>query len=139
MRSGVPLIVNGRLPRAGAMVGAPDLLVLMGDGYVPVDVKLHGTRKDSARGAVWVSSLTEPARRWKQVGLSDATGSMENDGLQLAHYTRMLQALGLHTGDNYLMGGIIGSSDYSDLGGRSVAGRLVRADRATEGHLLRQR
>ncbi|WP_121034268.1 ribonuclease H-like domain-containing protein [Terracoccus luteus] len=117
MHSGVPLIVNGRLPRAGAMVGAPDLLVLMGEGYVPVDVKLHGTRQDSARRAVWVSSLAEPSRRWKQVGLSDATRSMEDDGLQLAHYTRMLQALGLHAGDDYVMGGIIGSSDYSDLGG----------------------
>lgn len=117
MRSGVALIVNGRLPRAGAMVGAPDLLVRMGEGYVPVDVKLHGTRKDSSRGSLWVSSLAEPARRWKQVGLSDATGSMEDDGLQLAHYTRMLQTLGLHAGDDYLMGGIIGRSDYSDLGG----------------------
>ena len=117
MRSGAPLIVNGRLPRAGAMVGAPDVLVRLGGGYVPVDVKLHGTRKNTTRGSLWVSSLAEPSVRWEATGLSDAGASVTGDGFQLAHYTRMLQQLGFHAGDEYLVGGIIGQSDYTDLGG----------------------
>ena len=34
----------------GPKLAAPDVLVLMGDGYVPVDVKLHGARDNAARG-----------------------------------------------------------------------------------------
>lgn len=117
MRSGAPLIVNGRLPRAGAMVGAPDVLVGLGDGYVPVDVKLHGTRRNTTRGSLWVSCLADPCVRWAASGLSDAGASVAGDGFQLAHYTRMLQELGFHAGDDYLFGGIIGQSDYTDLGG----------------------
>jgi predicted RecB family nuclease len=117
MRERVPMIVNGRLPRAGTMAGAPDVLVRIGDGYVPVDVKLHGTRKDAVRTGLWVSSLTEPSERRRVKGLSDAGWSVEGDGFQLAHYTRMLQHLGFHAGDEYLIGGIIGQSDYDDLGG----------------------
>lgn len=117
MRSGAPLIVNGRLPRAGAMVGAPDVLVRLGEGYVPVDVKLHGTRRNTSRGSLWVSSLTDPCVRWQATGLSDAGASVTGDGFQLAHYTRMLQQLGFHAGDDYLVGGIIGQSAYTDLGG----------------------
>ena len=117
MRERVPMIVNGRLPRAGAMAGAPDVLVRIGDGYVPVDVKLHGTRKNAVRTELWVSSLTEPSQRRRVKGLSDAGWSVEGDGFQLAHYTRMLQHLGFHAGDDHLIGGIIGQSDYSDVGG----------------------
>ena len=117
MRSGAPLIVNGRLPRAGSMVGAPDVLVRLGEGYVPVDVKLHGTRRNTTRGSLWVSSLADPSVRWQATGLSDAGASVTGDGFQLAHYTRMLQELGFHAGDDYLVGGIIGQSDYTDLGG----------------------
>lgn len=117
MRSGAPLIVNGRLPRVGARVGAPDVLVRVGEGYVPVDVKLHGTRRNTIRGSLWVSSLDDPAGRRQVGGLSDAGGYVEGDGLQLAHYTRMLQALDLHPGTGHLIGGIIGQSDFTDLGG----------------------
>ena len=117
MRSGAPLIVNGRLPRAGSMVGAPDVLVRLGEGYVPVDVKLHGTRRNTTRGSLWVSSLADPSVRWQATGLSDAGASVTGDGFQLAHYTRMLQELGFHAGDEHLIGGIIGQSDYTDLGG----------------------
>lgn len=117
MQSSAPVIVNGRLPRAGAMVGAPDVLVRLGEGYVPVDVKLHGTRKNATRCSLWVSSLAEPSARRKAIGLSDAGWSVEGDGFQLAHYTRMLQKLGFHAGDDQLIGGIIGQSDFSDLGG----------------------
>ncbi|MDC5696513.1 ribonuclease H-like domain-containing protein [Intrasporangium calvum] len=117
MRERRPVIVNGRLPSTRPKVGAPDVLVLMGDGYVPVDVKLHGTRNNAKRGSLWVSSLDSPSDRWLQSGLSDASASMENDAFQLSHYTRMLQTLGLHAGDDLVVGGIIGQSDYTDLGG----------------------
>lgn len=117
MRAGAPVIVNGRLPRVGSMAGAPDVLVRVGDGYVPVDIKLHGTRKDAARRSAWFSSLGEPARRRRITRLSDAGSHQESDGFQLAHYTRMLQHLGLHAGEDHLVGGIIGQSDYSDVGG----------------------
>ena len=117
MREQAPMIVNGRLPRAGAMAGAPDVLVRIDAGYVPVDVKLHGTRKNAVRTGLWVSSLTEPSQRRRVKGLSDAGWSVEGDGFQLAHYTRMLQHLGFHAGDDHLIGGIIGQSDYSDVGG----------------------
>lgn len=36
--------------------------------------------------------------------------------MQLAHYTRMLQSLGLHAGGR-LLGGIVGTSDFSDISG----------------------
>lgn len=116
MRERVPLIVNGRLPRAGAMVGAPDVLVRMGEGYVPVDVKLHGTRKNARRSSAWVSDLADPTVRRQVPGLSESTWSVESDGFQLAHYTRMLQRLGFHAGE-HLVGGIVGQSDYTDVGG----------------------
>ena len=65
MRAGAPVIVNGRLPRTGSKAGAPDVLVRFGTGYLPVDIKLHGTRSDSARKTLPVSTLAEPATiRW---------------------------------------------------------------------------
>jgi predicted RecB family nuclease len=117
MRDGVPVVVNGRLPRVGARVGAPDVLVRLGDGYVPVDVKLHGTRKPAARRASWVSSLSAPAERRLVGGLSESNSHLEHDGMQLAHYTRMLQELGFHAGPGHLVGGIVGASDYGPEGG----------------------
>ena len=117
MRDGAPVIVNGRLPRDGARMGAPDVLVRVGDGYVPVDVKLHGTRKNAVRTSAWVSSLARPATRRQVRGLSESTHGVEGDGFQLAHYTRMLQGMGFHPGEDRLWGGIIGQSDYSDHGG----------------------
>lgn len=117
MRNGIPVIVNGRLPRVKARVGAPDVLVRLGAGYVPVDVKLHGTRTPAARRSVWLSPLDDPAELRLVEGLSEAHGHLEKDGIQLAHYTRMLQELGLHAGDAHLVGGIIGSSDFeADVG-----------------------
>ena len=118
MRRGVPVIVNGRLPRVKARVGAPDVLVRMRSGYVPVDVKLHGTRTTAARRSVRLSPLDDPAAISEVEGLSDAYASLERDGIQLAHYTRMLQELGLHAGETHLIGGIIGSSDYEAETGR---------------------
>ena len=63
---------------------------------------------------------------------------MENDAFQLSHYTRMLQTLGHHVGRD-LVGGIIGQSDYTDLGGGPWLVAWYDLGTPPEGHLLRQR
>lgn len=117
MRDGVAVIVNGRLPDVGPRTGAPDVLVRVGDGYVPVDVKNHGTRSEAKTRTAIVSTLDAPADLHPVAGLSDSGAHREDDGVQLAHYTRMLQELGCHAGDEHLIGGIIGNSDFTPEGG----------------------
>ncbi|WP_242607874.1 recombinase RecB [Xylanimonas ulmi] len=117
MRAGAAVIVNGRLPDVGPRTGAPDVLVRIGIGYVPVDVKNHGTRSEAKTRSATASTLDAPAALRQVGGLSDAGTHRESDGIQLAHYTRMLQDLGLHAGDDHLVGGIIGNSDFTPEGG----------------------
>ena len=117
MRRRVPVIVGGRLPNTDTRKGAPDVLVMTVDGYVPVDIKSHGTRNDSPRKSLMVSSFGTPAQRHSVKGLSDSWDRWYDDGLQLAHYTRMLQELGFHAGDGHLIGGVIGRSEFSEFGG----------------------
>ena len=42
---GDEVIVNGRLPSTGRRAGAPDVLIRVSGGYLPVDIKHHHTRK----------------------------------------------------------------------------------------------
>ena len=107
MERGAPLIIGGRLPvdEAAHRAGEPDLLVrsdaldatAAGNGYLPVDVKHHGTlrtkRSEDADGAV-TSSLESLF-----LGPYDPDAELESqwrwpDLLQLAHYRRMLEACG---------------------------------------------
>jgi predicted RecB family nuclease len=107
MGRGVPLVIGGRLPvdDTAHRVGEPDLLVradaldpsTTGLGYLPVDVKLHGTlqpkRNVDADGAVTSSVET------LFIGPSDPDKDLEpkwrrDDLVQLAHYQRMLEACG---------------------------------------------
>ena len=107
MERGAPLIVGGRLPvdEAAHRAGEPDLLVrsdafdttAAGNGYLPVDVKHHGTlrtkKNENADGAV-TSNLEALF-----LGPSDPDAELEAqwrwpDLLQLAHYQRMLEACG---------------------------------------------
>ena len=116
--SGAPLVLGGTLPDdiAGGRSGKPDILIKVDGGYLPADVKHHKTIEAAARKAMRVSSLANPgivldAER------STTADYYYNDCLQLAHYTRMLQACGLHAGHESLIGAILGKSSITLAGG----------------------
>lgn len=111
MESSTPLILGGWLPDdvAGCRVGRPDILVKVDGGYLPADVKNHRTVKPAKKMAKILSSLAEPTVWWEAAQLT-ATPHHYEDGLQLAHYTRMLQACGFHPGEDRLFGAILGTS-----------------------------
>ncbi|MBS4754237.1 PD-(D/E)XK nuclease family protein [Nocardioides sp. zg-ZUI104] len=117
---GADLILDGRLPDAGGRSGAPDVLVRVPGGYLPVDVKNHQTVAASRKQTVLLSTASAPAARFEVAGLSNKGGRWEDDAFQLAHYNRMLEDLGLHPGDGH-WGGIIGTSDLAAQTGGEVA------------------
>ena len=98
--AGAPLVLGGRLPDdlVGRRTGRPDLLVRVDGGYLPGDVKLHGVTQGAGAAsdpARW-SPLEQP---WPAAASADATLRLKadrehDDGLQLAHYWRMLEHLG---------------------------------------------
>ena len=77
-------------------------------GYLPADVKHHRTIQPAKRASKLVSSLGNPTW-WGEPGCT-ATSYHFEDSLQLAHYTRMLQACGFHSGKDRLFGAILGTS-----------------------------
>lgn len=115
------VIVAGTLPTVNGRSGRPDLLVRVDHpdgtaaGYVPVDVKAHrhlGAEGETEKGALF-SPLHRPAPRRATAHPTfreRAAGGRFSDVMQLAHYTRMLQELGYHPGDEWLLGGVIGNS-----------------------------
>lgn len=112
LRTQVPLVLGAQLPPdpAECRTGHPDVLLLDGDGYVPVDVKLH-TLTTTARGSAYCSSLEQP---WREQAAEVPTtgyrpGREHDDALQLAHYWRMLERLG-HASSGPARGGIIDRS-----------------------------
>lgn len=123
MDARVPVIIGGRLPDTGSRRGAPDLLVALDDGYVPVDIKGHITfspsRAKNPHRAGWVSvsRLRDPATRWAVRGGSNRGGHASDDCMQLSHYVRMLESLGRAPAcaDGPVWGGIIGTSNLSGL------------------------
>ncbi len=124
MCAGVAVIVGGRLPDINGRVGAPDVLIQHGGGYLPVDVKFHRTMKPAGpTKSVSVSALASPTHRYQHGGFSNTASHWRDDTMQLAHYTRMLQGLGYHptsapgsdSAPQLLIGGIIGTSDLTDL------------------------
>ena len=138
MAAGADLVVGGRLPDddAGGRLGRPDVLLRVGTGpdgvagrYVPVEVKWHlGTEKRAKRTAS-VSSLVSPTARVEVEGRAPRTRQRFDDLLQLAHYTRMLQACGFHPGDDQLVGAVIGT-DLVAVGGGEPEQVLVWHDLA---------
>ncbi len=117
MESGVPLVLGGWLPddTGGGRKGRPDILVRVGGGYLPADVKNHKTLDVAKKASKPVSSLVRPDIWWEVPGCT-ATSHHYEDGLQLAHYTRMLQACGFHPGPDRLFGAIIGTSTVAVSG-----------------------
>ena len=110
-QSGAPLVLGGTLPDdvEGGRSGKPDILIKVDGGYLPADVKHHKTIEAAARKSMRVSSLVHPDNL-REAGRSTIARHYYDDCLQLAHYTRMLQACGLHPGEDQLIGAILGTS-----------------------------
>jgi predicted RecB family nuclease len=115
MDAGVGLILGGWLPDdpAGGRTGRPDLLISVAGGYLPGDVKNHKTVRPAKKTAAVLSPLAQPASRRSVTTLTTATSHRFEDGMQLAHYTRMLKACGRHPGDDLLLGAIVGTSEVA--------------------------
>lgn len=115
MAAGVEVIIGGRLPDdiEGGRTGRPDLLLRVEEAsYVPGDVKGHLTVRRS-RGELGYSRLAEPGERRTASGRSARTERLD-DHLQLAHYWRMLEAIG-RAPAAAPTGFIIGTDDLPDL------------------------
>ena len=105
MRDGAPVILNGRLiDIAGRRVGKPDLLVRAADGgYRAADIKWHmalEVAKPSGNpDPALVSSIATLDRKSAVADMDFVARRHEGDVLQLAHYQRMLEGLGLAATD----------------------------------------
>jgi len=110
MTADAPLVLGGWLPddAAGGRTGRPDLLIRVTGGYLPADVKHHSTVEPRKTTTAIVSTLASPDRR-REVSGWTATSHRYEDGMQLAHYTRMLQACGHHPGPEMLWGAVLGT------------------------------
>jgi predicted RecB family nuclease len=110
MAGGVPLIIAGRLPAdlPGRRVGEPDLLIASANaGYRPVDIKHHRTLTTVTALPALTSPLDRPG--FEQATRADDLSARKRgeDLLQLAHYQRMLESIGL-AADDGRYGGIVG-------------------------------
>jgi predicted RecB family nuclease len=136
LSSGAPLILGATLPSdsTGQRVGKPDVLLRGPDsenrrpGYYPVVVKWHkiiapqrvpaveGSDTQELPKAVVCSTLREPQPDPDRnlSGYVLRFGTREADFLQLAHYTRMLQAAGFAAAGR-AWGGVIGTDQHSGL------------------------
>ena len=142
LRSGVPLIVGAILPAdpAGHRVGAPDALVRATDqapgrpGYLPVVIKGHHVLTTDPSHGVDTDPVPTLAYGTFDDPVPDAgrtlagrrlkTGSRTGDFLQLAHYVRLLDALG-HAPSGPSWGGVIGTDDPIVLPGRIEPATVV--------------
>jgi len=119
MDEGVEVILGGWLPDdvAGGRTGKPDVLVHVdADRYVPGDVKAHKTIRRAAKGVLTYSTLADPSVRMEAGGLTAEATSRFDDYLQLAHYWRMLEAIG-RAPDGRASGFIIGRDQVEELDG----------------------
>lgn len=113
MDEGIELIIGGRLPddTEGRRSGRPDLLVRAEYDqrwrYRPVEIKAHRTTRPSPDVTVLGSELAdllhEPSPLEHRASL---TGRRRTNGLQLAHYHRMLEGLGRQSAS--ALAGVIG-------------------------------
>lgn len=115
MQNRAPLVLGGRLPSdyEGRRVGRPDILVAAaGGGYRAIDVKRHMAVSRDLPGRqglpALLSHLEAPSREVAVVDSASSIRKNEGDALQLAHYQRMLEAIGMGANDG-CWGGIIGT------------------------------
>lgn len=115
MAAGAPVVWNARLPvdlDAGRS-GEPDVLVAVADvdgvtRYAPVDVKHHKSLTGTAKSRRWkVSTLHSPQLDTAVDTDLGAGSAHDSDDAQLAHYHRMLQAVGFAQTDE-VWGAVIG-------------------------------
>ena len=113
----VELIMGGWLPddESGGRTGRPDLLLRVGDGYVPGDVKWHKTVRTVNSGTLRYSLPSAPADVREADGLAARTTERIDDFLQLAHYWRMLEAIGRTASEGGAWGFIIGTDQLVAL------------------------
>ncbi|MBC9958406.1 TM0106 family RecB-like putative nuclease [Yimella sp. cx-51] len=139
MERGVPLILRAALPddEEGKRVGRPDLLVRHGDSwpakYVPGDVKLHKFLEPKASNKrfsyeVVVAPASDPSARSVIADARPRGTRHEDDALQLAHYTRMLEALGRHPGPEHYEAFLVSGDEWDDWGKDAVHGTWIRLD-----------
>lgn len=112
MDAGAAMILGGWLPDdvGGARKGRPDVLVAVGGGYLPADVKHHHTLSVKRTTTAVVSQGDSASVRVSVDGWSSANTHRVSDGLQLAHYTRMLEACGRHPGVGHQWAAVVGTS-----------------------------
>lgn len=127
MDAGASLILGGRLPDDvdGGRTGRPDILVKSHHRYLPADVKNHLTLKRSKVTSAVVSLLESPDERVDVPGWTAATTHRYEDGLQLAHYSRMLEACGHHPGPTQRWGAVLGTSRLESRPGQDPQWVLV--------------
>lgn len=111
-----PLILGGELPidEAGRRIGRPDILVLVGDGYVPVDVKNHRVSEPKQGCHSLRSTLRDP-RPADALPVADTRLRRDQaiaDGIQLAHYWRMMDAHHLLPSGQAPLGGVLDSDRH---------------------------
>jgi predicted RecB family nuclease len=114
LASGRRVIAQAWLPldESGHRRGRPDLLVRVDDGYVPVEIKSH-LLTEEGNGSIASSPFESPfpADAVVQSGRRLRRSAVWfDDALQLAHYVRMLEALGIACSDRELLGGVIDRS-----------------------------
>ncbi|WP_237089622.1 DNA methyltransferase [Nocardioides dokdonensis] len=124
MEAGVPVIIGAQLPddTVGGRTGSPDVLMrTTPDGteakYLPADIKHHTSLKPAKRVVARVSRLGAGFAVSDAPGWTPMTSHRAGDGMQLAHYTRMLQAMGRHPGTDMLLGAVLGTSDFAQVTG----------------------
>ena len=114
------LISSGWLPddRVAGRQGRPDLLLRIAghDGetfYVPGDIKAHKTLREVQTKSSSISLPGDPAEAFSVPGFSPMISSRLDDFLQLAHYSRMLDAAGFGPTGDSRPGFIIGRDDVA--------------------------
>ncbi len=121
MAGGSPVIVGARLADASSKrVGRPDLLVRVGgkmepgapSRYVPIDIKSHRCLEQSPPGdsPAPVALVSELECLWPEEAARRSGRSLrpnKSDALQLAHYQRLLEAIGAAT-EGPRLAGVIG-------------------------------
>ena len=115
MRERSSPILGARLPSdlEGRRVGRPDVLIAApGGGYWPVDVKWHQNLEPASSKRSPLPGMCSPLDALvRDAAILDdeyAARKREEDLLQLAHYQRMLESIGLQATDGR-WGGIVGT------------------------------